>query len=179
MTTPCSHSQPSTRFNSAFTYMSPGIFSGLCRLWMCLFVEISLSVSALLCEWAHLRKCGKTFRPFKVLCKMSIRDANVQDMDKTSSSTCETFELGEFNLERSTATFHVRKVLNFSYLHILLIPFPLLSPGVVMHSVLGFLTFFFYTVYLRALTYFFGFSINSTPLTSNLHLLLWNVVQNL
>lgn len=30
---------------------------------------------------------------------MSIRDANVHDMDKTGSSTCETLELGEFNLE--------------------------------------------------------------------------------
>lgn len=178
MTAPCSHSQPSTCVNSAFIYTSLGIFSGLCSPWMCLFTEISLSLSVLLCEWAHLRKCGKTLRPFKVLCKMSIRDANVQDMDKTSSSTCETFELGEFNLERSTATFHLRKVLNFSYLHIFLAPFPLLSSDMVMHSVLGILPFLFYTVYLRALTHFFGFAINSFPLTSNLHLLLWDLVQN-
>lgn len=136
-----------------------------------LFAEISLSLQVLLCEWAHLLKCGKTLRPFKALCKISIRDANVQDMDKTSSSTCETFELGKFNLERSAATFHLRKVLNFSYLHILLAPFPLLSPDVVMHSVLGILTFLFYTMYLRALTPFFGLLNNSFSLTSNLHLL--------
>lgn len=39
---------------------------------------------------------------------MSIKDANVQDMDKTNSFTCETFELGEFHLE-STASFCLRK----------------------------------------------------------------------
>lgn len=99
LTSSCSHSPPSTHIDSAFTYTSPGIFSVLCNPWMCLFAEISLSFSVLLCEWAHLLKCGKTLRPFKMLCKMSIRDANVQDMDRTSSSTCETFELGEFNLE--------------------------------------------------------------------------------
>lgn len=73
------------------------------------FAEISLSVSVFFCEWAHLLKCGKTLGPFKALCEISIRDANVQDTDKTSIFTCETFGLGEFNMEKSAATFHLRK----------------------------------------------------------------------
>lgn len=74
-----------------------------------LFAEISLSVSVRLCEWAHLLKCGKTLGLFKALCEMSIRDANAQDMDKTSRSTCETCELREFNLEKQHCYFLLEK----------------------------------------------------------------------
>lgn len=58
------------------------------------------------CEWAHLLNCGETLGPFKALCKMSIMDANVRDMDKSNSSTCEGFELWDCHSERKHHTCH-------------------------------------------------------------------------
>lgn len=56
------------------------------------------------CEWAHLLNCEKTLGPFKALCEMSIMNANVQDMDKSNSSTWEGFELGECHSQRTHCT---------------------------------------------------------------------------
>ena len=48
-----------------------------------------------------------------------------------------------------------------------------------MHLVLGILIFLFYSMYVRVLIYFLCLTIKSLLLTSNLHLLLRNLVQHL
>lgn len=68
------------------------------------------------------------------------------------------------------------KVFNYSYLHILWLYF-LSSPDVVMHWVLGILTFLFCTVHLRVLIHVLSFTVTFLLLTLNLPPPLWSLVQ--
>lgn len=102
-----------TNIDSAPTHTSLGIFSVFatheCAYYKS-FAEISLSVGVLLREWAHLLKCGETLESFKEICKMSIRDANVQSMDKTSiAPLVKHLDYGNLTCREGTATFHLRK----------------------------------------------------------------------
>ena len=102
-----------TNINSAPSHISLGIFSVFvtheCAYYKS-FAEISLSVGVLLCEWAHLLKCGETLESFKEICKMSIRDANVQNMDKASiAPLVKHLDYGNLTYREGTDTFHLRK----------------------------------------------------------------------
>lgn len=112
------------------------------------FAEISLSVSVLLCEWAHLLKCGETLESSKGSARCLL-DANVQNMDKTSiAPLAKHLDYGNLTYREGTAINLRKVVFNFNFCI-----FPLLSPDVVMYLGLGILIFLFYTMYVRALIY--------------------------
>lgn len=94
--------------HSALMYTGLGIFRVFCHPGMPITNHLQKLLFQFMCfcEWAHLLNCGKTLGPFKTLRKMSIMDANVRDMDKSNSSACEGFELGDCHSERKHRTCH-------------------------------------------------------------------------